>query len=468
MNHDSPRVVRVRDLRAIMSLLVLLAAFVCGSFTWFVLKHYVPPANNPILSALTALVPTATGAAFAVLVVGWVIRKCFPVAVVGGSGLLDVKPGAAEHEELLGRIIDSVEGGVMTVGTDGVISSFNTVGQKTLAYEAADVVGRHFGSVFIDVPQNRTLRDMIRAALVTGQTFSSVEVSAVAADGRCVALGVTVSVLRGDGDRFRGIVLMFKDLAELTRIRDQVQRTDQLASLGRLSAGVAHEVRNPLGSLQGLVELIEEDFAQDDPRRQYTATILRTIDQLNALVESLLEFSQPPASDLEPQDVRDIVRDGVRFSSFERREVSVSVEEDYGAEPVLVLADRESLTRAFINIVRNAFQATTDGGTVAVSVRARAPKVVDGPGQASISVRNTGSYVPPEDRENLFTPFFTTKPDGTGLGLAIAHQVVSAHFGEIEVDSRRGDGTTFTIILPVVEAEAMTAAAGQEHGEQDT
>ena len=163
-----------------------------------------------------------------------------------------------------------------------------------------------------------------------------------------------------------------------------------------------------------------------------------------------------------------MVRDSVRFSSFERREVSVSLEEDYGAEPVLVLADRESLTRAFINIVRNAFQATTDGGTVAVSVRARAPKVVDGPGQASISVRNTGSYVPPEDRENLFTPFFTTKPDGTGLGLAIAHQVVSAHFGEIEVDSRRGDGTTFTIILPVVEAEAMTAAAGQQRGEQDT
>jgi len=451
-----------------MSLLVLLMAFVFGSFTWFVLKHYVPPASNPILSALTALVPTAAGAAFAVFVVGWVIRRCFPVAVVGGSRLLDVRPDGGRHEELLGRIIDSMEGGVMTVGTDGVVTSFNTVAQKTLGYDAADVVGRHFGSVFIDVSQNRTLRDMMRAALVTGQTFSSVEVSAVAADGRCVPLGVTVSLLRGDGDRFRGIVLMFKDLAELTRIRDQVRRTDHLASLGRLSAGVAHEVRNPLGSLQGLVELIEEDFAQDDPRRQYTATILRTIGQLNALVESLLEFSQPPASDLEPQDVRDIVRDGVRFSSFERREASVSVEEDYGAEPVPVLADRESLTRAFINIVRNAFQATPDGGAVAVSVRTRTPAGPDSAAHAAISVRNTGSYVPPEDRENLFTPFFTTKPAGTGLGLAIAHQVVSAHFGEIEVDSRRDQGTTFTIILPVVEADAITAAAGQQHGEQDT
>ena len=457
MREHPAKIFRVRDLRALMSLLVLVAALLFGGLAWFVLTLFVPADSHPVASALVALAATATGAAIGVVAVGWIMRARCPGVVEGGAPPARLKPEPGDQENLLGNIIDSMEGGLMTISSAGTITSFNPVAQKTLGYGAREVVGRHFGAAFANVPENYALRDMITSALTAHQTFSSVEVSAAASDGNTVDLGVTISPLRAEAGRHRGIVLTFKNLAELNRLREQVQRTDQLASLGRLSAGMAHEIRNPLGSLHGLVELIQEDFAEDDPRRQYTSTILRTVGQLNTLVESLLEFSQPPVTHMEPLDVRELAREGVQLCVFEQQSRGVTLQEDYGQEPLIVLADHETFIRAVINIVRNAFQATPEGGAVTVSVRRQPPQQDDEPDQAVIAVSNTGSYVSPGNRSKLFTPFFTTKSDGTGLGLPIANRTVTAHGGQIEVESAPDSGTTFNLMLPAQPAEVHVA-----------
>jgi signal transduction histidine kinase len=221
---------------------------------------------------------------------------------------------------------------------------------------------------------------------------------------------------------------------------------------------MAREIRNPLGSLHGLVELIQEDFAADDPKRAYTSRILRTIDQLNELVENLLEFSQPPMTHVEPCDVRSPVHEACQTCRFEHSEKLVTFDEDLGDEPIVVRSDAETLCRALLNIIRNAFQASPDGGRVRVRVRREKPLRPGEPGSALIDVANTGSYIEPEVREQLFTPFFTTKPDGTGLGLPIAHQVVTAHSGQIEVTSEPDAETTFTVRLPIGAATVPAAA----------
>lgn len=418
------------------------------------------------------LAATAGAAAAAGLAAGHIVTRLLhidtPAAVVRPA--LPAEPDAAttESTQLMTHIIESMEGGVMTVSSAGSITSFNPVAQRTLGHDAHAVVGKHFSAVFADVPANAPIRDMVLAALRRGRTYSSVEVSAAGSDGRPVSLGVTISPLRGEGGWPRGIVLTFKNVADLNRLREQVRRTDQLASLGRLAAGVAHEIRNPLGALHGLVELIQEDLASEDPKRQYTVRILRTIDQLNTLVENLLELSQPPVALKESCDVRDIARDAVQLCTFESQDRRVFLREDYEAGTTAMLADRETLSRAVINILRNAFQATPEDGTVSVSVQERPAAAGAQAPQVVVTIANTGSYISMEDRRKLFSPFFTTKPNGTGLGLAIAHQIVSAHSGQIEVESDPEAGTAFRIVLPGHAAvDALTAispVAGGTHG----
>jgi PAS domain S-box-containing protein len=453
-----------------------------------------PPARRWARRALLALGPAALAAALWLILVQFpATRDAAAVLAVAGAALaaaaaaagfggallwdraggptdpaedptVEVRTDLLEDQELLGDIIDSMEGSVMTISSGGTITSFNAIAERTLGYEAPAVVGRHYSTVFEDIPPNRAVRDMIDSALRANQTFSSVEVSAATASGRPVALGITISVLRGEVGRPRGIVLTFKNLAEIKRLREHVQRTDRLASLGRLAAGMAHEVRNPLGALHGLVELIEEDFSHEDPRRQYTRTILRTIDQLNTLVEHLLEFSQPPIAQLDRHDVTRIVDDAVQMCALEHKDRGVLLREHYGSEAIIIQADREALTRALVNVVRNAYQAAPSGGAVAVSVRSYPPEQPGRPEQVHIAVTNDGSHIRPEDREKLFTPFFTTKPDGTGLGLPIAHQIVTAHGGRIEVDSTPESGTTFTVLLPVETVGEQTALVAEREG----
>jgi len=455
MADNSSKHFTVRNLRMIMSLLVLVAALVFGSLVWSVLAIFVPAGHHPILSAVVVLAATAFGAAGGVLAIGRIIRARVPEAADPSRR----KENKDDDEgKLLGNIINSLEGGLMTISSAGTITSFNSVAQRTLGHEAKDVVGRHFGAVFANVAENRALREMIKSALTAHRTASSVEVEAMAVDGSPVALGVTISLLRAEAGRHKGIVLTFKNLAELNQIREQVERTHQLAYLGRLSAGMAHEIRNPLGALRGLVELMHEDFARDDPKWEYTSTILRTIDRLNTLVENLLAFCQPAVADMEPVDVCGLTRECVELCAIEQEGRNVSLREYYSAGSLYVQADRASLARAIINIVRNAYQATPENGAVAVSAGGRPPRLNDEPGQAVIAITNSGSYINPDDRSKVFAPFYTTKSDGTGLGLPIANQIVTAHAGQVEIDSEMDTGTTFNITLPLCSAGEEAAA----------
>ncbi len=456
---NAARQYRVRDLRMIMSGSVLVAALFFGGLVWSVTTAFMSAGTHPVLSAVVMLAATALGAALGVLAIGWVIRTRVPR--VTDAPASDEKEEPDETAALLGHIIDSMEGGIMTISSSGTVTSFNAVAQRTLRRDAKEVVGEHFGVVFPNIAENRPVREMITSALTAHRTFSSVEVDAVGADEGCVALGVTISPLRGEAGRHRGIVLNFKDLEELNRLREQVERTRQLAYLGRLSAGMAHEIRNPLGSVRGLVELMREDFPEDHPKRAYTDTILRTVDRLNTLVESLLAFSQPALSDPEPTDVCDLTRECVRLCGVEHDGRNVSLKEFYANAELPVLADRDALMRAILNILRNAWQATPEGGVIAVSVHARPPRHNDELPDAVIAITNSGSYVNADDHARLFTPFYTTKSDGTGLGLPIANQIITAHSGQIELESEMDTGTTFNITLPICPADE-TRPAPQE------
>jgi signal transduction histidine kinase len=272
-----------------------------------------------------------------------------------------------------------------------------------------------------------------------------------------VRIGLSASYLqqgpgRGPGSReVVGVMIEFKDLSQMRAIQARLQQADQLMALGTVTAGVAHEIRNPLASLRGLAELLGRDIARDDSRRRYLDAMLESIDRLNRLIEDLLLFSSPRAAENDDLEVRETVAETVALQriALGARQVEVRHLDD-AAHALGVRGSRERLMQALTNIVQNATQATPDGGVVTVRAEER-------DGRAVVSVHNTGSYIPPHVKRQLFVPFFTTKPSGTGLGLAIARQIVTSMEGRLEVDSEPEGGTTFTVDLPLARRDAREA-----------
>jgi two-component system, NtrC family, sensor histidine kinase AtoS len=352
-------------------------------------------------------------------------------------------------------IFQSMTGAVITLNTDGVVIGSSPATEVVLGYREEELVGKRFSDVFAPSAESRTALAVMEEAIRRRETVALENVVIAARDGRPMRIGVNVSYLRpragSDDTTTIGVMIAFKDLTEIRRLRDRLQQADQLVALGTLTAGVAHELRNPLASLQGLVELLGRDFEEGDPRRRYIKTMLDAIDRLNHLVEDLLLLSAPGAAGAVPVDLSAVVRDTVTFTrlGLGDKPVTLTFGEPPGA-PV-VMGNHTRLGQALTNIILNAVQATPAGGAVAVST------VVDG-GRASVRVHNTGSFIDEEQRKKLFVPFFTTKPAGTGLGLAIARQIVTAHGGRIDVDSDEASGTTFTIELPVAEETEAAAA----------
>jgi signal transduction histidine kinase len=247
----------------------------------------------------------------------------------------------------------------------------------------------------------------------------------------------------GEADEAVGVMIAFKDLTEIRRLRDRLQQADQLVALGTLTAGVAHEIRNPLASLQGLVELLGRDFDEQDPKRRYVQTMLDAIGRLNGLVEDLLLLSSPGAQAVEEFDLNRVVRQTVDLARHGLGDATVilaAVEAPGGAP---IVGSETRLGQALANVVLNAAQATPEGGTITVTVG-------KSDGLATIRVHNTGSYIAPDKVKQIFVPFYTTKKRGTGLGLAIARQIMTAHGGRIDVESDRDTGTTFSIDLPLI------------------
>jgi two-component system sensor histidine kinase AtoS len=353
--------------------------------------------------------------------------------------------------------LQSMTGAVITLDADGRVIGSSTAAEATLGYREEDLVGRKFSDVFTPAAGSKAALVAVENAIAQRLPVSLDDVDIEAADGRPVRIGITASYLQRPGpspDAARdviGVTIAFKDLNEMHSLRARLQQAEQLAALGTLTAGVAHEIRNPLASIRGLTELLGRDLPHQDNRRRYVETILQSIDRLNRLIEDLLVFSAPKADDTTEVDLRNVVSETISLARHGLNGRALTLTEaPKAAMPLVVRGNRERIIQVLTNIVVNATQATPDEGTVTVSTDRRE-------GTAVVAVHNTGSFIPPDVRRRLFVPFFTTKATGTGLGLAIAQQIVTALDGRIEVDSSPDSGTTFTIEMPLAVREEALA-----------
>jgi two-component system sensor histidine kinase HydH len=251
-------------------------------------------------------------------------------------------------------------------------------------------------------------------------------------------------MLTDDDDAQLGTVLLLRDLSDVKALQERVKRVERLASLGKLAAGVAHEIRNPLGALKGFLQYFQRKLSLPEQDKTYLTVMIQEVDRLNAVISSLLDFARPKEPNPEPCDIDDLLRHVLTLTEGDMQAKHIRVALDIAEELPRVSLDRHQMVQVLLNMLLNAVQAIEPGGQITIGAGVRTDI-----GQLELSVSDNGKGIAADDLPRIFDPFFTTQKQGVGLGLAIAHTIVENHHGEITVESEHGDGTTFQIRLPL-------------------
>jgi signal transduction histidine kinase len=228
----------------------------------------------------------------------------------------------------------------------------------------------------------------------------------------------------------------------LFQTEEQLRRADRLSALGELSASMAHEIRNPLGSIKGAVEILKDDYQEDEAKYEFIQILLKETDRLNRIVQEFLGFARPKQPELQKADMNEAIESVLNLTTQEARKAGVKVEKRLDPAIGRRSLDVGLLKQAFLNLVLNAIQAMPDGGILTVESGIKDSTI-------AVTISDTGIGIPEENRKKLFTPFFTTKKNGTGLGLAITYRIIENHHGSIDVVSGPGKGTRFTVRIPI-------------------
>jgi two-component system sensor histidine kinase PilS (NtrC family) len=349
--------------------------------------------------------------------------------------------------------VESLMSGLLTADPEGRVTSFNPEAERLSGLAAGEALGRDVDAVLPGVRETAIAR-----AGGGGGLRARARMEYRNARGQRLHLGVAAYVLRGDEGRPSGHVVIFQDVSEVVEMERELRRSERLAAVGRLSAGMAHEIRNPLAAISGSIQMLRGEggsVRSGDEARRLMDIVLRETDRLNRLLTEFLEYARPAPARPEDVCVEEVVGEVLAiFDASRPPAVEVAVDVVPGLR---VRADAGQLRQLLWNLVLNAAQAMPGGGTVVLSGHpADPPQEACGAGRneaqeggwVELAVRDGGAGIPADVLDRVFEPFFTTKAGGTGLGLATVHRIVAEHGGSIRVQSAEGKGTNVLVRLP--------------------
>ncbi len=359
-------------------------------------------------------------------------------------------------------IIQSIQSGLITLDLDGVITSFNSGAVEALEYSAAEVVGKPLATIFGEPAMNLLFSKGFRLLA----TPPNREMSLLTKSGKQVTIGFTLTPRLDDEDRQVGTIISFKDISLIKQMQAEVMRMDRLASLGVLASGIAHEIKNPLAGIKAMAQTLQEEFAETDERFVYLSRIVRQVNRLDELLKAFFDYARPRPPVKKLHQVHDILHEVRTLVDKKLAERNITFNERFQPDLPAVFVDFHQIQQVLLNLILNAIDAFDGPGQLTVSAAlARTPTpsfhhrhaggdAEVGPPFVELNVADTGAGISQEDLEKIFDPFFTTKPQGTGLGLSIVYRIIAAHGGKVSVESKKGRGTTFTLLLPTEETES--------------
>jgi two-component system nitrogen regulation sensor histidine kinase GlnL len=356
-------------------------------------------------------------------------------------------------DQIYANIIDSVGDGVIALDPEGRVLLMNPVAEELSGRSRRIAEGISFRDIFRG---ETMLLELVAKAASSGMSVSDHENIVLRCSGHPSPVSVTVSPLLDRNGSRLGTIVMLRDLSSIRDLEEAVRHADRLSGIGTLAAGLAHEIKNPLGGIKGAAQLMGQEIDAESELHDYLRVMLKETERVNRIVEELLHLAAPRKLRQEPVNLHKVIADIILLQRETAKTRNIAFRSDFDPSIPPILADEELLTQLFLNLIKNALEAVASGGEVRVSSRIVAEYRMNQKGEGrsrvvAIEVHDTGPGIRPEDLDQLFTPFFTTKSGGTGLGLAICQKIVAEHRGMIKVESTPGKGTTFSVLLPLIQ-----------------
>ena len=345
-------------------------------------------------------------------------------------------------------IIQSIGSGIIITGIRDTVTYINKAGERILGYSKDEVIGKSFGIFSL-----REKQSIVHSLLNNPDDLDTRKEGWMKRKDKVeFPVGFTINnhvSIRGESI---GKIVIFRDMTNVFKIQEEILRMDRLVSLGKLSSGIAHELRNPLAGIKTTAQALSEEMSKDDSRREYLNRITKEIDRLNDLLKTFFSFAKPQKLNLIECSVKDVINEIIPFLFKEIADQGVRFVETYHPQLPKIKVDKNQMYQVFLNLFLNAIQAMPNGGELKIEVTPTVSYSQDGPSQnfIKIVISDTGKGIPPNIIHRIFDPFFTTKPKGIGLGLSITYQIIKKHGGTIKVESKLEKGTSFIINLPVI------------------
>jgi len=349
------------------------------------------------------------------------------------------------------NILASLTTGIVTVDLDGRVVTLNPAAELMTGFFAGEVRGRYCTEVFAHTPD---LAELLMETLASRVPVPGVTVTLRRRNGRAMPVELSAAPLRGGEGKELGVIGVFRDLTRVRQLEDRLRRSDRLAAIGELAAGLAHEIKNPLTSLLTFSRHLSRRFEDPEFRQKFLSVVPRELERINSIVEGLLELARPAPLTFKPLRLPALLERVLELYGDRLEAQSVRVARDWRREVPVVWADQEALYRALVNLVTNALDAMPRGGTLSLRVGWSEAETLGGPRpggrRVAIEVEDSGVGIDPAHLDRVFNPFFSNKEGGTGLGLALTQKIVEDHGGSIDVRSAPGAGALFRIVLPLM------------------
>ena len=366
-------------------------------------------------------------------------------------------------------VLRSLVNGIVTLDLDGRVVTLNPAAEVLTGRLGAEMRGRGYVEAFAHLPE---LRELLVETLATRRGRASVSLALRRADTEPVPVEVTTTILTGAEGQALGVIAALRDLTTVRQLEEQLRRSDRLAALGTLAAGLAHEIKNPLTSVMTFSRHAARRFADERFRQRFQSVVPRELERINRIVEALLRLARPSRLIVTSVRLSEVLDQALELYADQIEAKGIRVVRDWAVGLPPIAGDAEQIYQAETNLVTNAVEAMDAGGTL--TVRAGRADVGEPALAASrgvgerlrIEIEDTGGGIAPIEAANVFNPFFTTKAGGTGLGLAIAHKIVEDHAGTISFRSVPDRGTTFTVLLPVLVGQQAGRRGAGDHSRE--
>ncbi|MBN1141144.1 MAG: PAS domain-containing protein [Deltaproteobacteria bacterium] len=356
-------------------------------------------------------------------------------------------------------VLDNIDEGIIALGHAGRIALFNPAAQLFTGVSEKQALGRPVEELFARQPE---LLKLVRTVLASGRSISDHrEILLVRPGTSPLPVRPAASPLYQDSGEQNGAILVLHDLSRVKELEKAMRQADRLAMLGVLAAGLAHEIKNPLGGIKGAAQLLDRELEESSALRDFTRLIIREAERVNGIIEELMDLARPRPARMEEVQLARLLNDVVLLQrqAHRDREVTILLDLDPSIPPIR--GDENHLTQMLVNLIKNAAEAVGPGGQVEVVCRVShdfnfaTPGNLPGP-VIVIEVKDNGPGLSPEEIERVFTPFYSTKAKGSGLGLAICQKIAEEHGALLKISSEARRGSVFSVTLPFLRPTRQT------------